>query len=448
MTSRARNWIAVLLIVAVVAAVVGWTWWRAPARGVDHVQSHVPFVPAPAIDFVPGGVEELWRADAPMSTGPFTVDGLALAATGNGVSALNPATGEEFWSYHRDADLCAAMVSQGRVVTVFRGPAGCGEVTSLDAADGSYAATRRGLAPDDVEPVRSNNRAGIRHADMVELWRDDLVRTIEYGTVEASPEPNLQPHPGCSVVDAMTRVDLLAVVNDCPDGHRLVLQDVTPDESRSPELHADVELPGPARLVAIATERAAVLMDGEIVVYDIEGRRGPTYSPDTFVPEQAAGDELPPPPEPPVEPGPEEAGPEDPGAATPGPAPEPAPEPLPLPDVVPDDRDGTMPAPIIGDLPHHMTWFTGSELILMNPDDLSVHFTVPGALGPGIGVAGRILVPVEDGILVVDWSDGSHGHVIPVDRSGSPDGPVTLSVAGATLVEKRGDQLVGLRPLR
>lgn len=424
MSSRARNWIAVLLIVAAVAVTVGWTWWRAPARGVDHVESHVPFVPAPPIDFVPGAVEELWRADAPLSTGPFTVDGLALAATGDGVSALNPATGEEFWSYHRDVDLCAAMVSGGRVVTVFRGPAGCGEVTSLNAADGSYTATRRSLAPGTVYPVRSNSRAGIRHSRMVELWRDDLVRTIEYGSVEASPEPDLQPHPGCGVMDAMTRVDLLAVVNACPDGFRLVLQEVTPEESRSPEVHADVELPGPAQLVAISKDRAAVLVDGEVVVYDLEGRRGPVHSPES-VPTEAPA----PVPEPEPEPGQVEPGRPEPGQG----------------DVTVPPRPET-PA-MTGDLPHHMTWFTGTELVFMNPDDLSVHFTVPGALGPGIDVAGRVLVPVEGGILVVDWTDGAHGHIIPVDRSGSPEGPVTLAVAGATLVEKRGDEMVGLRPL-
>lgn len=389
--TRPRDRIAAAIIVAAVAAVVAWTWWRAPARGVDHVVAAEPHVAAEAPARVPGSLTEIWSVPAPLSSAPFLVDGLALAADGDGVTAIDPATGEAAWSYHRDIPLCRAMTSSGRVITVFRGPAGCGEVTSLHGEDGSYAATRRSLSSDEVSAVRSNDRAGVFDRRMVELWRDDLVRTVEYGDVEASPEPGLQPHPDCAIADAVTRSTLLAVVDECPDGHHLVLQKTTPEESREPELDAEVLLGGPARLVAIGQLSVAVLVDGEVQTFSRDGRPGPSWRP----------------------------------------------------------ADGDVPAePMFAtaDLPHHITWFTGSSLVAFRPDDLSVAFTVPDALGTGTMVGGELLVPVRGGYARVNPDDGTVLGVIPLAREDvGPGAIVAAAAAGDVIVEKRGDRLVGLR---
>lgn len=394
-----RNRIAAAIIVVAVVATVAWTWWRAPARGVEHVAADEPFVAAAAPDRAPESPTEIWSVPAPRSSAPFTVDGLAIAADDHGVTAIDPATGEAAWSYHRDVPLCEAMVSDGRVVAVFRGPAGCGEVTSLNASDGSYAGTRRGLSSDAVEPVRSNDRSGVRDDRMVELWRDDLVRTVEYGFVEASSEPNMQPHPGCTIVDALTRSEVLAVINDCPDGHRLVIQEATPEESREPELHADVEIDGPARLVAIGQLSAAILVDGEVRTYSKEGRPGPSWRP---APGEIPGGSL--------------------------------------------DDGSPVPVAQTADLPHHMTWFTGSALAAFRPDDLSLAFVIPNALGTGVAVGEELLVPMPGGLARVDWDNGEILGVIPVARGElAPGESVTTAIAGDVIVEKRGDELVGLR---
>jgi len=50
---------------------------------------------------------------------------------------------------------------------------------------------------------------------------------------------------------------------------------------------------------------------------------------------------------------------------------------------------------------------------------------------------------VTGGIAVVDWSNGQTITVLPVDR-GDWSGPVTLRTLGKTIVEQRGDELVGL----
>ena len=94
-----------------------------------------------------------------------------------------------------------------------------------------------------------------------------------------------------------------------------------------------------------------------------------------------------------------------------------------------------------------MTWFTGSALAAFRPDDLSLAFVIPDALGTGAAVGDELLVPVRGGLARVNWDNGEITGVVPVARPSLPEGEsVTTAVAGDMIVEKRGDQLVGLRP--
>ena len=90
-----------------------------------------------------------------------------------------------------------------------------------------------------------------------------------------------------------------------------------------------------------------------------------------------------------------------------------------------------------------MTWFDGQRLYLLTPSDLHVDHVIDGAIGTPISVAGRMLMPTEKGIAVVDWSTGEVLREIAVDRGGYR-GPVHLTLAGETIVETRGDTVVGL----
>ena len=58
-------------------------------------------------------------------------------------------------------------------------------------------------------------------------------------------------------------------------------------------------------------------------------------------------------------------------------------------------------------------------------------------------MAGRLLVPVTGGYDVFDPDSGKGDRHIPVRRPPSPD-PVVPAVAGSTVVEQRGDELVAL----
>ena len=100
-------------------------------------------------------------------------------------------------------------------------------------------------------------------------------------------------------------------------------------------------------------------------------------------------------------------------------------------------------APATADLPHHMTWFDGSRLYLFTPSDLAVDRIVEDAIGTPIAVSDHMLVPTQEGIAVMDWSTGKTERTIAVDR-GSYHGPVYLTLAGDTIVESRGDKVVGL----
>ena len=100
-------------------------------------------------------------------------------------------------------------------------------------------------------------------------------------------------------------------------------------------------------------------------------------------------------------------------------------------------------APAIADLPHNMTWFDGERLYLFTPTELRVDHIVDGALGTGVAVDDRLLVPTAEGIAVVNWSSGEVERTIDVDREGY-SGPVSLTLAGTAIVEQRGSTAVAL----
>lgn len=405
---RTRRDLVATGVIAVVAAVaVGGAWFTAPVRSANlETAAEVPETTETSaiVDTIPAQLSEAYVAESSPLAGvhrPVVADGLTIANDSQTVRALDE-TGAEVWSYQRsDRDICSLGEAWDKVVITYRSGVGCGDVVALDAATGQYSATRSAIADDSPAAVSSNDRVGVVGPTRVELWRSDLVRTVEYGEVEAKQEPGLQPYEECEITSALTRTDLLAVTETCPGGAdttMLRLQEATPEESRAPELHASVEVPSTeAHLVAVGQESAAVYIPGDspvVVSYDLGG------SEIARSPVESAGS--------------------------------------------PTDESG-LAAPATGDLPHHMSWHVGDQLHLLSPTTLEVVLTVEGALGTGAAVDERLLVPVADGIAVVDWETGTTDRVIPVDRAGH-EGEVHLEKAGGVLVEKRGDTLVALSP--
>ena len=400
-----RDLIATAIIAVVVITLAAIAWFSAPIRSAELNRAETEYTETGVPTAPPTQLVELFElADDPLPgvTSPVIAGGLLIAADGETISAHSPAGGE-VWSYTRsDAPLCSLGAAWDKVVATYRTNLGCGDVIALDAATGEYSGTRSAISPENVVAISSNDRVGVVGEERMELWRSDMVRTVEYGAVEAKQEPDMQPNEECAITSALTRTELLAVTEVCPEDPEVTwlrFQETTPEDSRQPEITHEVSLPNPnARLVAIGQEAATVYLPGpqpELISLNTDG----TETARQPVPEAPALT----------------------GANAPSTA-------------------------ATADLPHNMTWFDGQRLYLLTPTELSVQHVFDDALGTGVNVGGSLLYPTEVGVAVANWESGEVEYVIPVDR-GDYAGPVSLGVFGTTVVEKREGSLVGLGAL-
>ena len=101
-----------------------------------------------------------------------------------------------------------------------------------------------------------------------------------------------------------------------------------------------------------------------------------------------------------------------------------------------------------GDL---ITWWTGDSVLVFSTtggSGLQYKFTVAPSgphlpVGPGTVMAGQLLVPVSNGYDVFDQETGDGRRHIALPRTPSVS-PVVPAVAGNTVLEQRGTQLVAL----
>ncbi|SHX50431.1 onserved alanine and valine rich protein [Mycobacteroides abscessus subsp. abscessus] len=131
--------------------------------------------------------------------------------------------------------------------------------------------------------------------------------------------------------------------------------------------------------------------------------------------------------------------------------------------VLPGEISPTNAAAQAGDV---ITWWTGSQVLVLSASDLSYRFVLPTTtkpLGPGTNMAGELLIPVEGGIDVFNMTTGEFRKNIVVQRNTadekSPEfrksivvqrntadekSPVISAVVGNTLVEQRGSRIFAL----
>ncbi|WKD57053.1 hypothetical protein CAPI_02395 [Corynebacterium capitovis DSM 44611] len=389
--------IAAFVLAAISAVAVASAIASAPIRSA-HLAAG-PGVDEPAASATaaaPAALAESFRLpDTSPSLAPVIAGGRIITYAGKTLTATTP-EGDTAWTYTRDVELCSLGQAWGKVIAVYRNNAGCGDVVAINASTGAYAGTRSAVAPDDVAALASNDRVGYSSPSRVEVWRSDLVRTVEYGAVEAPQEAGMQPNQ-CAITSALTRTDLLAVTETCDDGAHLRLQSTTPDDSRKPEIEASVDLSPSAYLVAVGQEAAAV------------------YDPDSGMVLSFGEDGA--------------------SLAT-----------SPVPDLGP--RPAATVALNVADLPHHMTYEANGHLILFNPTTLGVESVMDGVRGTGFSAEGQLVVPVDGGLSVADEVNvgAAATRLIPVDRGGYK-GPVSARGLGAVVVEKRGEDVVVLAPL-
>lgn len=386
--------IATAVIAAIAALLVLIAYFTAPVRS-SHLEPAAEVQDnAGKLAVVPNSLTEAFRlSDSSPNVEPMVASGMIITYDQGTLTATTP-TGDTAWTYHRDKDLCTLGQAWGKVVADYRTDAGCGDVVAIDALSGKYAGTRSAIAPDEVTGVRSNDRLGYVGSTRAELWRSDMVRTVEYGYVEAPQEPDMQPNQ-CQISSALTRTELLAVTETCADGSYLRLQKTTPEDSRKPELHTSVPIGQDAYLVAISQDAAAVYdpATSQIHAYNEEGA-------------EVSNSTVP---------------------ALPGPL----------------TLEGGVHPLAVADLPHHMTYHEGDYLVLMEPAKLAATGVFQGALGTGFSAGDRLLYAASDGVAVVNWDTNAVEKIIPVDRGGYT-GPVYIDSAGAGVVEKRGNEVVVL----
>lgn len=394
--------VAIIVAVAVGAAVV---WWTSPERATTSITAPAGDGEAPAgASSVPIALLQLWREPSGATSAPVALGATAVTADGNAVIGRDYLSGEQRWRYERDIPLCGVVGAWDMAVSVFRTSNGCSDVTALKADTGARGPQRSSDNDFPINLQANDTFVTAFGPTRLESWRNDLVRTLEYGRVDAPVNPGSQPRNGCQLRSAATSPHRIAVIERCPDesAERLTALKPDPSDATKPEVagslilhHGDQAVEG-ARVLATTADRTAVLLPATaatpqptIAVYDALGA--------TLTETPLSADAL------------ENA-------------------------VVQNTLDPAQPAGPV------LTFWTGSATVALNTTTLETLWTRPGTLGPGAMMAGKLLVPVPEGIAVADPWTGLGAQVVPVARADSAGG-VTTAVIGTVVLEQQNGQV-------
>lgn len=414
---RHRDLVAAGLVVAVLAGLVVALAATSDVAGTTSRPAAAAVEPPVPAAGAPAAFGTAWTAPSPGTPLPVVAGPAVVTAEGSTVVGRDATTGDERWSYARDLPLCtvgAAFpgVEAGRVLAVYAnddlggtdgtgdGPY-CSEVTMLRGDTGARVGARNPDSRPGTRLLADDTSVLATGTDHLEVWRSDLVRTLEYGDVPAQEQVGRQPRPDCTYGSAALGGRRVAVIERCPGeatDRLTVLAADGEDGAEKPEERFSISLPGSgATVVAVSEEQVAVALNdptlpdpSRLVVFDTTGTA-------------VSVSELDPPADPP-------------GGV----------------------------APTSGD-DSHRYWFTGSSVVALDATELALLWTLPDALGPPVRYGIDLLVPVPGGLRVVDATRGTPGRLLPVDRA-DPAAPVGLAVLGDVLLEQRGDQLVALTP--
>ncbi|SDN08232.1 Rv3212 family protein [Allokutzneria albata] len=397
---------ALIAIVAVVASAV--VQLTSDAKATVSRTSAEPMYQLPQPTALPPSFAEVWRAPSSATFAPVVAGPAVVTGEGGEMAGRDPLTGEKKWTYTRDLPLCTVGMSWGQAFAVYtkkgwtggNGPqaGNCSEITGVEAATGKRALARNGNAPIGTRLLSDGTHLVMTGKRLIEVVRFDLVKTLEYGKVEAEVQPNKQPRTNCEFGSVALGGNRLGVVERCPDdlGDRLTVQKPNPKDWDAPEVAFSTVLNGRgARLVAITEERAVVALPGppRLVTYDTNGSQ---------IDEQS----------------------------------------LSIPDSdLAGDPPGQVPVVVEGSA--NAYWFTGSKLVALSSKELRPQWTVDAVVGSPTLFSGRLVVPVPEGLLVLDAVTGARIGSVPVRRD--QPGPVALATAGPVILEQRAGTLVALR---
>ncbi|NEW41088.1 hypothetical protein GV794_05830 [Nocardia cyriacigeorgica] len=392
--------VAIALVLAIAAVVV---WLGSDVRGTDSVTAATPAAPPPVASVLPTELRELWHAPDGASTEALTSGGVVVTGDGGTVTGRDPRTGEELWHYRRDIPLCGVQSQFGTVIAVYRDDRGCSQTTMLLGADGSRTVARSSYMDSSIALSVDGTYVLAQGPNRLEMWRSDLVRTLEYGHVNAKEIPKSQPRQGCSLISAASSPSRLAVLERCPGdaANRLTTLDPAPKDFRTPKEFGSHVLTGPGADSPDA--RVLAVSDSRIVLYE-------------------------------------------PGAT--------APEPT-QPRLSVFDSSGNpvmvheLSAPLndtstTTEISTAYMVFTGNSLIALNGKTFDPMWTAAGALGSPALFGSHILMPVDGAIVELDPATGAHITRIPVERTGYDGSPIALGTIGDVVLEHRNGQIFAL----
>ena len=397
---------AAATIAVVVAAIASLIWWTSDARATISRPAAVPVhIPTPARG-VPATLNQLWTASSPATTAPVVVSGTVATGDGRQVDGRDPGTGQSRWSYARDSELCGVSWVYHYAVAVYQDDRGCGQVSTLDGATGRRGAARSGYADPRVR-LSSDGTTVLSVGDTrLELWRSDMVRVLAYGETDARVKPSARGlHSGCRLVSAAASSSAVSVLESCapqPDLRLVLLRPGKDDDE--PQQHVVPE-PGigadsGARVLTVWENRTAVYLPGNSSAQprvDVIDETGTTVS-STLLPK-------------------------------------------------PPSRSA-----VVSQAGNLVTWWTGDSLMVFEASSLTLRYTIAAGnttapLGPGVMMAGRLLVPVTGAIGVYDPASGANERYIAVNRAPSnlQSGKALVpAVSGSEVFEQRGDTVVAL----
>ncbi|QLL08614.1 hypothetical protein [Mycobacterium vicinigordonae] len=387
---------AIAVAIGVAASLI---WWTSDARATISRPASAPVATPATAREVPAALHQLWSAPSPATRVPVVVGGVVVTAGGRLMEGRDPGTGQPVWSYSRDTDLCGVTWVYHYAVAVYRDDRGCGQVSTIDGATGRRGPARSSYADPRVRLSADGTTVLSAGSTRLEMWRSDMVRMMAYGEIDARVKPSARGlHSGCTLESATASSSQVAVLESCENQADMRLVLLRPGkEDDEPQQQVVVEpglRPGTgARVVVVSQNRTAVYLPSPQPHVDVLDETGTTV----------ASTLLPAPP------------------------------------------SASAVASTTGSL---VTWWTGDSLLVFDAGTLTVRYTIAAGetavpLGPGVTMAGQLLVPVTGAIGVYDPVNGEASRYIPVERQPSA-APVIPAVLGSRLMEQRGDTLVAL----
>ncbi|PXW30984.1 UNVERIFIED_CONTAM: putative pyrroloquinoline-quinone binding quinoprotein [Williamsia faeni] len=394
--------VIVVVLVVIVAASAVAIWATSSAQNTESDPAALAAAEPAEATSVPLAFTEAWRATSSATATPVAIGGVVVTGDGGAVVGHDPATGAALWSYTRDIPLCTVTgwSAGGRdyAIAIYRNSRGCSEVTALDAATGKRASSRSSDADNSLDISFDRDYVVAQGDTRLEAWRTDLVRTIEYGRVDAPVNPGTQPRSGCEFVSSGVGSSRIAVIERCgiEPGYRLTILGATLDNDEKLQEFASTiitgELGTPPRIVAVNQTGVTLYVSSPSPMLETYGADGTIKNRTTVL-----GDPI-----------------------------------------------GIESKPITsGDV---ITFWTGKATVVIDPVTLEARFQVPETLGPGVVMAGSLLLPSATGISEHNLTNGQPIRSIPVERAGYNGGIITLADIGNQLVQQWDSTVSVLAP--